>query len=105
VHVPGVALTWTASASLVVAPAIFVAWAVWSTGQIVHPVEVRLTLAPLACLLIATLGLSIAAARLSTKPPQSEVAALGIVIGFGVCEVLAFGYIVLAVALGIPTAP
>jgi len=30
---------------------------------------------------------------------------LGIVIGFGVCEVLAFGYIVLAVTLGIPAAP
>jgi DMSO/TMAO reductase YedYZ heme-binding membrane subunit len=105
VHVPRTATTWTASASLVVAPAIFVAWAVWSTGQTVHPIEVRLTLGPLACLLFAILGLSLAAARLLAKPPQPEVAVLGLVIGFGVCEVLAFGYMVLAVSLGIPAAP
>ena len=70
-----------------------------------HPFEVRLTLGPLACLLIATLGLSLAAARLLAKPSQAEVAVLGIVIGFAVCEVLAFGYVVLAVSLGIPAAP
>ncbi len=104
-HVPRTAITWTASASLVVAPAIFVVWAVWSTGQTVHPIEVRLALGPLACLLFATLGLSLATARLSVKPPQPEVAVLGIVIGFGVCEMLAFGYMVLAVSLGIPAAP
>jgi DMSO/TMAO reductase YedYZ heme-binding membrane subunit len=90
---------------LVVAPAIFVVWAIWSTGQTVHPIEARLTLGPLACLLFATLGLSLAAARLSAKPPQPEVAVLGIVIGFGVCEVLAFAYMVLAVSIGIPAAP
>ena len=104
-HVPRTAITWTASASLVVAPAIFVAWAVWSTGQTVHPIEVRLALGPLACLLFAAIGLSLATARLSAKPPQREATVLGIVIGFGVCEVLAFGYIVLAVTLGIPAAP
>ncbi len=104
-HVPRTAITWTASASLVAAPAIFVAWAVWSTGQTVHPIEVRLTLGPLACLLFAILGLSLAAARLSAEPPQPEVAVLGLVVGFGVCEVLAFGYMVLAVSLGIPAAP
>lgn len=91
------AMTWSASASLVVAPAIFVVWAIWSTGQTVHPIEVRLTLGPLACLLFATLGLSLAGIRLSAKPPQPEVVALSIVIGLGVCEALAFGYMVLAV--------
>jgi hypothetical protein len=38
-------------------------------------------------------------------PPSLIWYALGIAIGFGVCEVLAFGYVVLAVALGIPAAP
>ncbi len=104
-HAPRTAITWTASASLVGALAIFVAWAVWSTGQTVHPIEVRLTLGPLACLLLATLGLSLAATRLFERPPQLEVAVLGIAIGLGVCEVLAFGYMVLAVSLGIPSAP
>jgi DMSO/TMAO reductase YedYZ heme-binding membrane subunit len=102
---PRKAITWSASASLVIAPVVFVAWAVWSTGQTVHPIELRLTLGPLACLFFAALGLSLATARLSVRPAQSEVAVLGIVIGFGVCEVLAFGYIVLAVSLGIPAAP
>ncbi len=104
-HLPRTALTWTASASLVVAPVIFVAWAIWSTGQTVHPIEVRLTLGPLTCLLLATLGLSLAGARLSVKPSPPEIALLAIVIGFGACEVLAFGYMVLAVSLGIPAAP
>ncbi len=98
-------VTWTATASLVVAPALFVIWAVWSTGQVTHPIEVRLTLGPLACLLLAALGLSLAAGRLSVRPPHPESATLGVLLGFGVCEVMAFGYIVLAVALGIPAAP
>jgi hypothetical protein len=96
------AMTWTAAASLVVAPTIFVAWAVWSTGQTVQPIDLRLTLGPLICLLFAIFGLSLAAARLSAKPPQAEVAVLGVAIGFGVCELLAFGYVVLALSLGIP---
>ncbi len=98
-------MAWTALASVAVAPTIFVVWIIWSTGQTVHPIEVRLTIGPLACLLLATLALSLATALLTAKPPQAQVAFFGAVAGIGVCEVLAFGYIVLAVSLGIPAAP
>lgn len=84
-RVPRTTITWTATASLVVALAIFVIWVVWSTGQVAHPIEVRLTLGPLACLLLAALRLSLAAGRLSVRPPHPEVAALGVLVGFGVC--------------------
>jgi DMSO/TMAO reductase YedYZ heme-binding membrane subunit len=99
------AMTWTASGSVAIAPAIFVVWLIWSTGQTVHPIEVRLTIGPLACLLLAALAVSLATPLLMSRPPQVQAAFLGAVVGIGVCEVLAFGYIVLAVSLGIPAAP
>jgi len=104
-QIPHTAVTWSACASLAVGPAIFVGWAIWSTGQTVHPIEVRLALGPAACLLFASLGVLLALVRLSGRPAAPESALLGAATAFGICEVLAFGYIVLAVALGIPTAP
>lgn len=102
---PGATLSWSAGGLVALSPVLFVVWAVWSTGQVVHPIEVRLTLGPLACLSSSALGLMLGSLRLAAKPMPAESAALGIAIGFGVCEVLAFGYVVLAVALGIPAAP
>ena len=86
-------------------PLLFVVWAVWATGESVHPIDVRLALVPWGCLAASVLGLTLASVRLMTVPRAPEGVWLGIGVGFGVCEVLAFAYIVAAVAFGIPAAP
>lgn len=104
-NMPRAAITWSAFGSLAVGPVIFVAWAIWSTGQAVHPIEVRLALGPAASLLFALLGVLLAVVRLSARPATPESALLAVATAFGICEVLAFSYSVLAVAFGIPAAP
>jgi hypothetical protein len=56
-------------------------------------------------LLLAALAVALGTPLLMSRPPQMQAAFLAAVVGIGVCEVLGFGYIVLAVSLGIPAAP
>ena len=90
---------------LALAPAIFIVWAIWTTGQVVHPVDARAAVGPWVALAASALAVTLSIARLAVRPRGLEATVLGIGVAVGACEVLAFGYAVAAVAFGIPAAP
>ncbi len=99
------AIIGTSFSLLAIAPAIFIVWAIWTTGQVVNAVDVRLALAPWVALSASVLALTLSIGRLAVRPGVLEATVLGIGVAVAACEVLAFGYAVAAVALGIPAAP
>jgi len=80
-------------------------WAIWTTGQVVHPVDVRLAFAPWVALSASILAVTLSIGRLAVRPGALEATVLAVGVAVGACEVLAFGYAVAATAFGIPAAP
>jgi hypothetical protein len=101
----GIAISATSFSLLALSPPLFIAWAIWNTGEVIHPIDVGAALGPWVCLAASSLALTLLVARLVTRPPSLEIAILWVAIAVGICEVLVFSPAVVAVALGIPAAP
>ncbi len=97
----GANLVWFACVLVLATPFVLLAWAVLTTGDMIHPIDVRLAMGPGLCLSMSILGLIFALRGLTTRPTPGVQVVLWLAIVAAICEVPAFAILTVGVALGI----